>query len=284
MQHHPKNPEIEKLNKRLDELLVKAYIENGEVLWNARNGKFDLNQPVYRHLKEKFWKQRPLDILMQRVTQMYVIPDAIDPKIFNIPSTCLDLTLKGWNEGKPIEPGAIVPPETALELPTMNLTAFHEDVRLYTIIMADLDHPNEETQSYQQQCHWMGCNIPISMHDGNIKAENAVLPYIPPHPAKGTKRHRYVFLVMQQGEKGQVRLENVKLDRAVHLRTLASELSLRPVGVSFFRSEWNETVDEVYRQHLGLEPPVYGPAPAATRFDEGTVGSQKKAFGKYANA
>ena len=49
---------------------------------------------------------------MQRIKQMHVVPDAIDPKALGIPSAQLDLTLTGWNDNMPIEPGSIVLPET----------------------------------------------------------------------------------------------------------------------------------------------------------------------------
>ncbi|KAJ1680211.1 mitochondrial 54S ribosomal protein YmL35 [Spiromyces aspiralis] len=275
---------VTNLRRQYEKHMVKAFINDGEVLWNAKNQRFDLSQPVYRYLKQKQWKERPLEVLMQRITQMYIVPDAIDPKKLVIPSARLDLKFGGLNDEKPIEPGAVIPPELAREPPTLALTTFHEDTKHHTLLVADLDYPNEDAQTYNEKCLWMVTNIPANMHnEGEFALGETVIPYLAPHPARGTKRHRYAFIVYRQGESGDNRIDpsNLKgLDRIVRLRDLATELDLQPIGVSFFRAEWNESVDDIYREHLGVEPPSFGPPPKPV-FGGGVGAERKNRFANY---
>ena len=73
--------------------------------------------------------------------------------------------------------------------------------------MVDLDEPNEAEQTYQERCHWMLSNVPVNIHSCDISIADTILSYVPPHPARGSKHHRYVFVALKQGANGQVRLE-----------------------------------------------------------------------------
>ncbi|KAJ2821716.1 hypothetical protein IWW50_004524 [Coemansia erecta] len=63
------------------------------------------------------------------------------------------------------------------------------------------------------------------------------------------------------------------------MREFVAEHGLRVAGISFFRAEWNESVDEVYRDVLGLPAPRYGPfVPPSNR-----IGPDGREIYKYAN-
>ncbi|KAI9504025.1 phosphatidylethanolamine-binding protein, partial [Coemansia spiralis] len=242
------------LEKQWFDLSVEAEINDSEVIWNTRHGIYDLSRPVYQHLKEKEWRGRPLEVLMQRLLQMFVLPDLLDPRVVGTPESQLNVTLSGSDT---LEPGSIISPADARQQPEIELVSFHDDTRLHTLVMVDLDEPFVEKQTFREQFHWVAANLPFSrLHTkAVIDASNVMLPYIPPHPAKGTPNHRYAFAVFEQGESGQEKLEGIDVSRDMVLRNFVSQHGLRLVGISFFRASWDESVDEVYREVLKAEPP-----------------------------
>ncbi|KAJ1933633.1 mitochondrial 54S ribosomal protein YmL35 [Linderina macrospora] len=270
--------EISALKQKYFDLAVEAEINDSEVLWNVRQGNFDLSKPVFVHLKEKAWHARPLEILMQRLLQMYVLPDLLDPREVGIPSAQLNISLAE----EPLEPGSAIEPGMARKQPEIELATFHEDTRLHTLVMVDLDEPHVEQQSFREQFHWVVANLPFSMTQTKAQLSEAseLLSYIPPHPARGSPTHRYAFVAFEQADGGKQRIENAEVSRDLVLREFAKQHSLRPVGLSFFRATWDESVDEVYRDVLKLAPPNYGQMPAP-RYDVTPDGRQINAYANY---
>ncbi|KAJ2697214.1 mitochondrial 54S ribosomal protein YmL35 [Coemansia sp. IMI 203386] len=267
---------ITELKKKWFDLAVESEIRDPEVLWNARNGKFDLSRPVYQHLKEKAWLARPLEVLMQRLLQMFVLPDLLDPRVVGTPEAQLNIAMSGESA---IEPGSIIDPSNAREQLDIELVTFHEDSRLHTLAMIDLDEPFEEQQTFREQFHWIVSNVPFSMNQikADIGAGNVLLPYIPPHPAKGTPVHRYAVVALEQPENGQQRIDSADVSRDMVLRDFVAQHSLRTVGISFFRASWNESVDAVYREVLNLPPPSYGQMP----IPDNTIGPDGRRINLY---
>ncbi|KAJ1820015.1 mitochondrial 54S ribosomal protein YmL35, partial [Coemansia sp. RSA 2598] len=251
---------IAELKKKWFDLAVESEIKDSEVLWNARNGKFDLSRPVYQYLKEKAWLARPLEVLMQRLLQMFVLPDLLDPRIVGTPEAQLNIAMSGESA---IEPGVAIDPSKAREQLDIELVTFHEDTRLHTLVMVDLDEPFEEQQTFREQFHWVVSNLPFAMNQtkADIGAGNVLLPYIPPHPAKGTPTHRYAVVALEQPDNGQQRIDSADVSRDMVLRDFVAQHNLRTVGISFFRASWDESVDSVYREILNMPPPSYGQMP-----------------------
>ncbi|KAJ1760474.1 mitochondrial 54S ribosomal protein YmL35 [Coemansia sp. RSA 2167] len=245
------------LKKAWFDLRVESRINDGEVLWNARNGRFDLTEPVYEHLKQNEWQGRPLEILMQRLLQMFVLPDMLDPRFVGTPESQLNLQLARGV----VEPGSVVDPSSAKERPGIELMTFHDEPRLHTIVMVDLDEPCEAEQTFREQFHWIVSNVSASkmQNTADLDKGTELLAYVPPHPAHGTPMHRYVVAVLEQPEDGQQRLDSAQVSRDMNMRDFVTEHSLRVVGLSFFRAEWNESVDDVYRDVLKQAAPRYGP-------------------------
>ncbi|KAJ2712934.1 mitochondrial 54S ribosomal protein YmL35 [Coemansia spiralis] len=266
--------QLQVLHKAWFDLAVESKINDAEVLWNARRGNYDLAQPVYQHLRQQAWSGRPLEILMQRLLQMFVLPDMLDPRFVGTPEAQLNVTLADGS-GEAIEPGSIVDPAAAREEPQIALVTFHDEPRLHTLVMVDMDEPCEETQSFCEKLHWAVANLPFARSQPVAEAASGtvLLPYLPPHPAHGTPAHRYVFAVFEQGDAGQARIDGSAIDvgRATTVRELVEAHGLRPVGLSFVRAAWNESVDSVYRDVLGQPAPRFGP-PEPPRTDIGPDG------------
>lgn len=68
---------------------------------------------------------------------------------------------------------------------------------------ADLDVPDVSNDSFQTKLHWMVKDIVASPVKTIIQEGNGttVVPYLPPHPFRGMKYHRYPIFVFEQPSK-----------------------------------------------------------------------------------
>lgn len=77
------------------------------------------------------------------------------------------------------------------------------------------------------------------------------LDYVPPHPQKGTKYHRYTIILYEQPNQGQDKVDiHVDKREGFDVKKLAETHSLQVRGVSFFREVWDETVSMIYKDIL----------------------------------
>lgn len=80
---------------------------------------------------------------------------------------------------------------------------------------------------------------------------DVVLDYVPPHPQKGTKYHRYTLIAFEQPNEGQDKVD-VKVDGrdGFDVKLLAQSVGLKPTGATFFREEWDDSVSKIYSEVL----------------------------------
>ncbi|KAJ6498040.1 hypothetical protein C8R47DRAFT_1112633 [Mycena vitilis] len=206
--------ELEALRAKLRVLDVQSEVNLPEVRWSVANAMADMSVPSHRHLVEQRWrKDGDLDLLMERLHQMNVIPDAL-PVLH--PSLDLHVTARLMpehfeslmkrnkfqrrvNTFKEVVPGNYLTPRQTRVMPKLYANVFHTDVRLYTMLLVDLDVPDEANQTYTTFLHWLKPNIPLSAtHMGRIPLLNTHTRYIPPHPQRGTPYHRYTLLLLPQ--------------------------------------------------------------------------------------
>lgn len=126
-------------------------------------------------------------------------------------------------------------------------------------------------------------NVPLSAVQTEVSTDNAnvVLPYLPPHPPKGTQYHRYTLLLAEQPNGGQDKVEVQAQDvsRESTLRDLCSQYKLNVKGLTFFRQVWDKDVSRIYKEILKEDEPVYGKQPKTDELLDET-GQKKK---KYIN-
>ncbi|KAJ6577102.1 hypothetical protein B0H10DRAFT_2236134 [Mycena sp. CBHHK59/15] len=212
--------EVEKMRERLNVLDVQSEVNLPEVRWSVANAMADMSIPSHRHLVEQRWrKEGDLDLLMERIHQMHVIPDVL-PALH--PSIDVQVTARLMPDGfnllmlrnrfqrrlntfKRVVPGRYLTPQQARfdrftrVPPKVYANVFHTDVRLYTMLLVDPDVPDEGNQTFTTYLHWMKPNIPLSAtHKGRIPFLNTHTRYVPPHPQRGTPYHRYVLLLLPQ--------------------------------------------------------------------------------------
>ncbi|KAJ1653635.1 mitochondrial 54S ribosomal protein YmL35 [Dispira simplex] len=272
--------QTEALDDTIYQHRVEAEVHSAETLWNFKHSPttVDLTVPVYHYLAQKSFTQDYLPMLQQRVEQMYVVPDVLPPS--QVQPTCK--VLVQYPQQEPFTVGVVLEPRQVYDTPRVTSTPFHTESRLYTLVMVDPDHPNQETQSYEQYCHWLKTNVSLSVTQTLVNEQgDTVLDYVPPHPPQGTKRHRYTFLLLLQPNQGRDRLdltsEQLTSGRLFHTREFCQTNGLNLQGITFFRAEYDESVKQVYEQILQQPMPRYGLQP----YVDPRVGPDGKMLNRY---
>lgn len=214
-----------------------------------------MNLPIYRHLADKKWREYRRLIVVQRITQMNVIPDVL-------PSCDPVVDVKLYFDGKAISPGSFVDSKLSLNTPKLNVQPFEAGQKLVTIAVVNPDIPNVETNGFDYQCHYLAVNVPISPTQTHIDLANLpetaelLLPWLAPAAQKGSPYHRLSFFVMEQDKNKPLdptALKEKGIDRHdFRLRALQSRLKLKAVGATLFRTQWDENTDEVMNE-LGMD-------------------------------
>ncbi|KIJ60093.1 hypothetical protein HYDPIDRAFT_139582 [Hydnomerulius pinastri MD-312] len=276
----PNTEAIKEIEEKLQYLEIQSEINFPEVQWKCANGMADLSKAVDRHIIEKRWrKEGALDLLMERIHQMHVVPDVL-PDLH--PSFDLRVTFPEHHDQNNIpevdvkskygfvEPGVYLLPEQTVEPPKLYKDVFHTDERLYTLIMVDPDVPDEAINSYQTFLHWLQPNITLSaISPSMISNTNTHTQYIAPHPQKGTPYHRYTIMLLPQ--KSHIDVPVVEMDQRLgfSVREFMAKYDIDPStggGAHMWREVWNETVSGIYRDVLKLEEPRFGKPPKPDRY------------------
>ncbi|CAE6430358.1 hypothetical protein ACGC1H_001219 [Rhizoctonia solani] len=263
-----------------EKLEILSDINLPEVRWNVTQGKYDLTQPVYRHLLEQNWRQKgTLDLLMERVHQMKVIPDIL---AFFHPTVDLRISFSGED----IIPGVFLPVKFTLRPPSITAQTYHPEERLYTLLIIDPDVPDPSTKSFSTYLHAFQPNIALSATKTQItlpivpETSETSLPYIPPHPQNGTNYHRYTTLLLPQSSELSVDLSKLSREK-FDVRSAYKQYGFtRGGGIHMFRENWDETVELVYKKFLDQPEPKFGKAPEPQLYLDDTG----KRYRKYTTA
>ncbi|KAL5519253.1 MRPL35 [Sanghuangporus vaninii] len=279
-----KKVELEKelglLREKVETLEIQSEINLPWVRWYAANGMADLTKPVYRHLVEQKWRNYgALDLLMERIHQMSVVPDllpslhpSIDLRISfpEPPPHSTYLRTRTRRKYKPVEPGVYLLPEQTRRPPRMYTSVFHPETRYYTLVMVDADVPDPENKSFTTYLHWMQPNIALSAATCGQISTIAHAKYIPPHPQRGSPYHRYcLFLLPHVNASEKVHVPPPVSDEArigFNLRAFCEEYGLDASlggGAHMWREVWDETVSDIYKHTLKLAEPHFGLPPRA---------------------
>ncbi|KDQ54989.1 hypothetical protein JAAARDRAFT_38100 [Jaapia argillacea MUCL 33604] len=274
--------ELEKMREKLEILHVQSEINLPDVRWKAFNGMADLTRPVYRRLVEQRWRSEgDLDLLMERIHQMNVVPDlvpslhpTIDLRVTfpEPPPKSVYLRTRVKRKHQQVEPGTFLLPQQTRKSPSLYVSVFHEDVRYYTLLMVDLDVPDEENQSYQNYLHWMVPNIPLNVSSTEVPLGASQTSYIPPHPQQGTPYHRYVLLLLPHNSPTE-RISVPAITMEDRLGFSAKDFcekhgldGSKGGGAHMWREVWDEDVSNIYQVVLKKDEPKFGPPPKADRY------------------
>jgi large subunit ribosomal protein L35 len=200
-----------------------------------------MNKPIYRYLADKKWRSYPRLIIVQRLTQMSIVPDVLSH--FE-PTADVQMAFRRRN----VQPGEFIDSRVSEVAPRLKVQVFDKGERLVTVAVVDSDVPNVENDSFAPRCHYLAANIPISPTMTSLPLSKATdtqlaLPWLPPFAQKGSPYHRLSVFVLQQ-QPGQT-LDAAKLKEKVQrdgfsLKSFADRHRLQPIGFNIFRSTWDE--------------------------------------------
>lgn len=269
------------LENKLRILEVQSEINFPQVRWKCANGMADMSKAVDRHLLEQRWrKEGALDLLMERIHQMKVVPDVlpdIHPSLdlrVNFPKVKSNTGLQATTSKavyEHVEPGVFLLPEQTVEPPKIYTTVFHPEERLYTLLMIDPDFPDETNQTFQTYLHWLQPNIPLSsVSPSPLPNLNTHTAYIPPHPQRGTTYHRYTILLLPQHSRLPIHMVAKDKRAGFDVRAFMEKhgLDKNTGGVHMWREVWSEGVPVIYRDILKTAEPKFGRMPKADRYGD----------------
>ena len=211
-----------------------------------------MNKPIYRYLADQKWRKYKRLILEQRISQLNLVPDllpALDP--------IADVDL-GFGR-KNIAPGEFVDSAISEKMPRLTVQSFEPAEKLVTVVVVDADVPIPENDSFTYRCHFIASNIPLSPTNTSIPlhrieqedkkteepaARKIALPWTAPWAQKGAPYHRLAVLVLDQNEAkalNVVDISKTKRDGFI-LRSFVDKHKLRPIGVSLFRTKWDDSM------------------------------------------
>lgn len=232
----------------------------------------DMSRPIYRYLAERKWRSHKALIIEQRVSQMSLVPDIL-PSI----SITADVSLlfHGTKNAEKmvvprstrvghrvaVQPGEFVASKVSEDLPDLRIHVFDKGVRNVTVAVVDPDVPNVSTDSFDNRCHFLAANIPISPTSTNVSLKKlkddsqVILPWLPPYAQKGSPYHRLAVLIFQQPEGVQIDIQQAKdkyKSDGFTTRSFADRYRLRTIGAHLFRTQHDQWTDELMNK-LGVE-------------------------------
>ncbi|KAG6815046.1 hypothetical protein H0H87_005551 [Tephrocybe sp. NHM501043] len=295
---------VEERRRKLNILEVQKKVNLPDVRWKVSNAMADMSIPAHRHLVEQKWRNDgDLDLLMERLHQMHVIPDVLPDlrptvDVHVVARTKVSERLATKKIHATVEPGTFLLPEQTVKPPSVYVNAFHTDTRLYTMLLVDPDVPDEANESFRTFLHWLKPNVPLSATTRTRLLLDGHTPYIPPHPQQGTPYHRYVLLLLPQPpraraasaqqhpatreawytQSGQVSSQTLDIPpvgarerRDFDVRAFVERWGLgqgEGGGAHMWREVWSPRVSKIYQHVLNEPEPRFGRPPKADPYRE----------------
>ncbi|USW53343.1 Putative phosphatidylethanolamine-binding protein [Septoria linicola] len=259
--------QLRDMRRKLEATKILADINDPLVKKRFEDGQADMDKPIYRHLADKKWRSYERHLLIQRITQMNVVPDVL-PDIDPVVSTKLTFA----NPSNPrkirnVQHGEIVDSRISEHPPTLDIQSYERGEKLVTIAIVNPDVPNVENDAFDYRCHFLACNIPISPTQTTVdlsklsEQDQVILPWLPAYAQSGLPYQRMTVFVLEQPAKQdsadgtietpvphRLNLADIKSKRDgmfarredFALRALKKDFELKPIGVDLFRTEWDE--------------------------------------------
>lgn len=213
-----------------------------------------MNKPIYRHLADKKWRSYKRQVLMQRITQMNVVPDVL-PAVDPVVSTSLMFGRRN------VQHGEIVDSRVSEIAPFLEIQPYDQGERLYTIAVVDPDVPNVKKDGFDYRCHYLASNVRISPTEtmvrlGDLSEKQVILPWLAPYSQKGLPYQRLAIFIMEQPKLESAadsacrsqEIDVAKIKEAGRytkrhgfiLRSFNTTQDLKPVGADLFRTVYDE--------------------------------------------
>jgi large subunit ribosomal protein L35 len=210
-----------------------------------------MSKPIYRFLADRKWREYRRKILVQRITQMNVVPDVL-------PHCEPTVDTKLYFNSRQVQPGDFVESKNSTSAPKLDVQLFERGEKLVTIAVVDPDVPNVEADSFDYKMHYLAVNVPISAVNTKVDLSQlsadsqVVLPWLPPVAQKGSPYHRLSVFIMEQKDSQPLDFAAVKAKETDRdntlLRTLQARYHLKAIGAHLFRTQWDDSTLEVMKQ------------------------------------
>ncbi|KAH8664121.1 phosphatidylethanolamine-binding protein [Xylariales sp. PMI_506] len=249
-----KNMRLASLRKYVEELKIRADINDPIVKRNFEDGVGDMNKPIYRYLAERKWRGYPFRLIKQRIETLNIVPDVL-PKFE--PTIDVQMYFRQYK----VEPGEILNSLVTENPPRLKVQVFNPGKRLVSIVVMDSDVPNAETDSFDRRCHYLAANVPLAPDTPSLPLSKVdregqlAVPWLPAFSQMGAPYHRLSVFVLEQ--KPDQTIDIAKLKElysgrdGFSLKSYRDKFGLTPVGFNLFRTVWDENTAEVM-QRAGL--------------------------------
>ncbi|TPX55339.1 hypothetical protein PhCBS80983_g05400 [Powellomyces hirtus] len=255
-------------------------------------GKADVTEELFSTMHHKRWRSFLIPRLVKHETQHGIIGDVLPSAL--LPSVNLEVNFQ--NTDWLCAYGQPVPPVWTLYSPELTLTTGHAQdapTRHFTIALIDIDRPDPDTKTYEEWCHWLVTDIPVTNRlvipggSSPLLAEpteqfatmvtgasyvptapatppqipgNVLLPYVPAHPPASNPRrvHRYVLMVMEQtGGPGSVKVDVEALKEKAREMNARDKLIREKHGTPMWeKSVLGEGEEKLMVRERGLVLPI----------------------------
>ncbi|KAE9370362.1 PEBP-like protein [Stipitochalara longipes BDJ] len=248
-----KETRLDSMRRHLEYLKIQADINDPLIKKRFEDGQGDMTKPIYRYLADRKWREYQRKVIVQRIEQFGVVPDVLP---FFEPTAEVRLAFRQKN----VQPGEFVDSRISEVPPRLKVQVFDKGERLVTVVVIDSDVPLIDKDDFGSRCHYLAANIPFSPTETSLplsKATEAQLihPWTPPFAQKGSPYHRYSVFVLQQepGQTLDIASLKEKIQRdAFSLRRFVDKCNVTPIGMSIFRSIWDEGTAGVM-ERAGIE-------------------------------
>lgn len=163
----------------------------------------------------------------------------------------------------PVRCGAeLSPPITHGTSPSVQFTPSGANAgKKYTLIMSDPDAPSRATHEFREFIHWVVSDITAeSLASCGPVQGTTVVDYLGVGAPYNSGKHRYIFLLFEQPDEATpANLEEAFAGRGGKKACVAAKAAGlgSVVGVNFFESQWDESIDAIHIGMGWLPPPAY---------------------------
>lgn len=203
-------------------------------------------------MADKQWRKYQRLVVVQRIQQLGIVPDVL---AHFEPTADVRIAFRT----RQVDHGEFVDSRVS-EVPLrLKVQVFDKGPRLVSIVVIDSDVPQSDEDNFKSRCHFLATNIPLdptstSIPLSQLSPEQIAIPWLPPFAQKGSPYHRYSVFLLQHAPGQELSVEDLKaIPRDdFRLRSFKDIHHVTPIGMSVFRSEWDDGTAGVM-QRAGIE-------------------------------
>jgi len=220
----------------------------------------ELNETSEISLEEvrKEWLKTSGPFHIKTIVEHFNIFEDLYGEAYFVPRVPLDISYNFTDDVvTPVCYGNQIKPNEAKNAPNINYEA--EPSSLWCLLLTNPDgHFTEPDAEY---VHWFIGNIP----GNDISKGEEIVNYLQPFPPRGTGSQRMIFVLYKQEKlidftpyKRASPCLNLG-DRTFRTKKFYRDLqdSITPAGISFYQSDWDDSLPAFFHNKLGMREPIY---------------------------